>query len=172
MSSALCDPWALSRVLTKLLLMRFWGEATVPQKGEGFHQQKKQGVLCYRIHPQPTHNNMTWLTTTDSIVCCSKKCFWGMSLWSPKGESLANQDMLSQALCLTFTPGSSGYRKGQIPRSALSVCQYGLLRLCQELAICEPWRFWESSLLLIRIPLVRKSQQASAKLNMELLFWF
>lgn len=157
MTSALCDPWALSRVLTKLLLMRFWGEATVPQEGEDFHNQKKnREFLLYRRHPQPTHKITTWLITTDPIVSCSKKCFWGTSLWSSKRESLNNQDMLYQVPCLSFTPCSSVYRGGQIPRSALSIWQCGLLCFCQELAVCEAREFWESRLLLISTLLVRK----------------
>lgn len=158
-SSPLCDPWALSRVLTKLLLMRFWGEATAPQEGEGFHHQKKQGVLCYRIHPQPTQNNTTQLITTDPTVSCSKKYFWGTPFWFPEGKSLADQAMLSQAPCLSFTPGSSAYRRGQIPRSALSVCQSGLLCLCEKLAVCEDRKVWESIWLLIHTPLVRKANE-------------
>ena len=135
-----------------------WGHWTTGRWG--FPQpEKKQGVPCYRRHPQPTHKNTTWLITTDPIVSCSKKCFWGTSLWSSKGESLNNQDMLYQVPCLSFTPCSSAYRGGQIPGSALSIWQCGLLCFCQELAVCEAREFWESRLLLICTLLVRKANK-------------
>lgn len=122
-------------------------------------KKKNREFLVYRRHPQPTHKITTWLITTDPIVSCSKKCFWGTSLWSSKRESLNNQVMLYQVPCLSFTPCSSAYRGGQIARSALSIWQCGLLCFCQELAVCEAREFWESRLLLISTLLVRKANK-------------